>query len=97
MALKIKYTNETGISLKDAYLKIMYVKCSYAQNDKYNAIISYCIYANEQAKIDDKKPVEENTEVEFYIEKGLFESKSIYEMCYLSLKNKEGFEDATDV
>jgi len=97
MSLKIKYTNETGITLKDAYLKIMYVKCSYAQNDKYNTIISYCVYANEQAKIDNKKPVEENTEVEFYIEKGLFESKSIYEMCYLSLKNKEGFEDATDV
>lgn len=89
MALKLDYiVPETGLTISNAYLKIMYFKGSYKQDGKYNVIISTCVYASEQSKIDGLKPIDENREYEFYLEGADVESTPLLTLCYNELKKQ---------
>lgn len=89
MAIKINYiVPETGLTIQDAYLKIMYFKGSYKQDGRYNVIISTCVYASEQSKIDGLKPIDENREYEFFLDGYDVENMPLLELCYNELKKQ---------
>lgn len=98
MALKINYTIlENGINIPEAYLKIMYFKGSYKQDDSYNFIISTCVYFDKQAKDNGVKPVIENKEFEFYINKNDIENNPLLNVLYGEIKKIDGFQNAVDI
>lgn len=95
MSLKLNYIDlETGSIIKEAYFKIMSFKGSCKQNDTYNIIISVCIYASQEAKENNLRPIIENKEFDLFIESSKIENKPLFKVCYKELKKQ--FPEAID-
>ncbi len=95
MALKItKTVPRFGLkSTPDMYARINH----FSGHPPQNVSVNVQIFINEQARIDEKQPIEE-TNIHFpWPEDNLMPGDNIIQWCYVQLKKEDEFKDGVDV
>jgi|GEM_PF-5179327 len=94
MAIQAKITTIQGVTLEKSYINIsnpQIQKVKTEEGNKYILGANACVYANKQACIDNKPPVEG-----FSVTCDLDLSKNVIDQAYVALKTNERLSNIVD-